>query len=187
MFNHEKIAQQKAVADEVLNRLFSIDPHSIVAGGAPRDWYMGYPASDIDVFFYTTVSLDLVDELLRHVGIVEYQVKTGHNIPEWYKLNPELRVVYEFDLRGERVQLMLMKSSTFSSVVPKFPVSISKIWYKDKTIHPTNEFKLGRATNSIIQTGELYGDTHAYIQKIKAKFPSFAYYVRQKPVDKALW
>ena len=50
------IEQQKLVADKVLNQLYLICPEAIVAGGAPRDWYLGKPANDIDVYFSSTTT-----------------------------------------------------------------------------------------------------------------------------------
>lgn len=32
------VNKQKKLADKILDKLFLIDPYSIVAGGAPRDW-----------------------------------------------------------------------------------------------------------------------------------------------------
>jgi tRNA nucleotidyltransferase/poly(A) polymerase len=84
---------QKIVADDVLEKLFSIDPHAIVAGGAPRDWFMGNLASDIDVFFCTRhgISISTVKRQLEHVGFVIESTKTGKNLPAHYKKNPMLK------------------------------------------------------------------------------------------------
>lgn len=35
------IEQQKATAQSVYEKLKVIDPHCVLAGGAPRDWYFG--------------------------------------------------------------------------------------------------------------------------------------------------
>jgi tRNA nucleotidyltransferase/poly(A) polymerase len=46
------IVWQQSVADSLLARLEAIDPHCIIAGGAPRDWYLGRLANDLDVYLY---------------------------------------------------------------------------------------------------------------------------------------
>jgi len=43
------ISEQKSAADKALDLLFSVCPSAIAAGGAPRDWYLGIPAKDIDI------------------------------------------------------------------------------------------------------------------------------------------
>lgn len=53
----EQIEHQKFVADTILYKLFPIDPYCICAGGAPRDWYLGKVASDLDIFIYTAPNL----------------------------------------------------------------------------------------------------------------------------------
>ena len=45
------IRHQQAVADYFIALMRSIDPYVCVAGGAPRDWFLGKPAADIDIFY----------------------------------------------------------------------------------------------------------------------------------------
>lgn len=51
-----KIDYQKSVADIVLSKLELLDRYCIIAGGAPRDWYLGMEATDIDVYLYYPVN-----------------------------------------------------------------------------------------------------------------------------------
>jgi hypothetical protein len=168
------IEKQKAVADKVLGKLFAIDPFAICAGGAPRDWHFGKPATDLDIFFHTGVEqLTIVAEMLRHVGIDIDSGKAGENLPEWYKLNPDLNCVYSAAVDGVNVQLMFMRYKTQDTVVPQFPFSICKAWYKHGTITLDREFKVCEKHKIIVKTGTLYSDEHKYVQKIKAKFPDW--------------
>ncbi len=174
MINH-----QKAIADIALEMMFPIDPFAIVVGGAPRDWYFNKQAADIDLFFYVgnNTSVTIVKSMLEHVGFVVKGCKDAHNLPEHYKKNPMLRCVFDaVNFNGQDVQLMLMRSSTFKSVVPLFPLSICKAWYKNGTIMLDRDFERSVRYKAIVKTNELYSDEDAYLQKVLGKFPEYAYY-----------
>jgi hypothetical protein len=171
------IAKQKAVADKILDKLFPIDPFAICAGGAPRDWHFGKPATDIDIFFHTSVDqLTIVEEMLKHVGIKLDGVRHAESLPEWYKLNPALKCVYECTVDGVSVQLMFMNAKTQDAVVPQFPFSICKAWYKHGKITLDSDFKKCEKHKIVVQTNNLYSDEHKYVQKIKAKFPDYEFF-----------
>jgi len=173
----ETIAHQKWIADNVLQKLFPIDPYSIVAGGAPRDWYFDNPASDIDVFFYTgQKTLPIIHDMLFSVGLGYKELKLGGGIPEWYKHNPSLQGVYCLEMEGVKVQLMRMQEPTFKSVVPQFPLSICHAWYKRGEIHTERPFLHSVKHKAIYKTNTIYNDEHAYISKILRKFPDYTYY-----------
>lgn len=170
------IAKQKAVADKVLNKLFPVDPFAICAGGAPRDWHFGKPATDLDIFFYTGVEqLTIVEEMLRRVGINIDNGKAGDSLPEWYKLNPDLKCVYAAEVNGVNVQLMLMQYKTQDTVVPKFPFSICKAWYKRGHITLEKDFLVAERNKVVVKCNTVYNDEHKYVQKIKAKFPDWQF------------
>lgn len=171
------ITKQKVVADKILDKLFPIDPFAIVAGGAPRDWHFGKPATDIDVFFHTNVrQITIVEQMLKHVGIEISQSRTADNLPEWYKLNPNLLYVYETVVDGVTVQIMLMNAHTHDSVIPQFPFTICKAWYKHGRIELDREFKKCERHKIVVQTNKLYSDEHKYVQKMKGKFPEWEFF-----------
>lgn len=173
----DKIAKQKRVADSCLQRLLPIDPNAIVAGGAPRDWYFSKEASDIDLFLYHSVaSTTCMKRMLEELGFEITEVKHGHNIPEWYKLNPNLNAVFETVVNSQKVQIMLMKDITFKSVIPEFPLSICKIWYKNGSIRTEKEFDVSVKLKAIFKTNSIYGEDHVYLKKILDKFPEYTYY-----------
>lgn len=147
------IALQKEVANEVLNKLYAIDPYCIVAGGAPRDWHFGKAATDIDVFFNGgSHTLSTMDSMLKHVGLEHEELKLGGKIPEWYKQNPFLKGVYNLTIDGVKVQLMRMEKNTFDSVLPNFPLSICHAWYKDNKIHLEKHFIRSEKFKAIYKT-----------------------------------
>ena len=174
------IEKQKVVADYVLGKFESIDPTCIIAGGAPRDWYFGKEASDIDLFFYFRPDLQMshIMDALERVGMMEYflQEKSGESIPEHYKRNPYLSRVFEFHVEGVKVQAMQMLEPTFKSCVGLFPLSICKAWYKNGKISTSKDFDLSMKINSIYITNKLYNDADSYLQKIKGKFPDYKWF-----------
>lgn len=171
------IQRQKMVANWALECIEKFDPTCIVAGGAPRDWYFNKGASDIDLFFHfreNSLSWQVKDLLENSLGVIVSQ-KGGDDFPEHYKRNPNLRRVFEISRDGVKVQFMEMDKPTWD-VVGKFPISISKAWYKGESIKLEKDFLVGEKYSAIIKTGNLYNNSDAYIKKIRKKFPEFKYY-----------
>jgi hypothetical protein len=173
------IVWQQSVADSLLAKLEAIDPHCIIAGGAPRDWYLGLQAKDLDVYLYVPQN-----SLLRHfktqlaaIGITNIEQSALSVDDDRYISNPLVRWVFNYEESGEKVQLIVMKESTYTSVVQHFPLSICKVWYKGGKIIPySRQFTETTDRKSIVKTGTEYSSDGWYIDKIRDKFPEFAYY-----------
>lgn len=172
------IVLQKQVANKALDMMFLIDPYCTVAGGAPRDWYFGKEATDIDLFFHCPQASTqaTMEEMLKRAGFKVTTVKDGENIPDWYKKNPYLQTVYETTIEGVKVQLLRMNKSTWDSVIDKFPLSICKAWYKHGKIVLEKDFVRSVKFEAIYKTNTIYNNEHQYIKKILAKFPQYKYY-----------
>lgn len=173
-----KIELQKTIASEVLGIIEWIDPTAIIAGGAPRDWYFGNTATDIDVFFHfrNDLSTIRIEEILKSFGLNVCRTNDGNGLPDIYKKNPMLRCVYDLEYGGEQIQLLLMLEPTFYSVIKHFPLNICKVWYKHNTIETTQDFLRSVKHKAIVKVNSLYANGDKYVQKIKAKFPDFKYY-----------
>lgn len=184
-----RIEKQKRVADIILEKLTAVDPYAIVAGGAPRDWYFNKEATDIDVYIHVSLNV-LNKDVKRQIEVCGFTVlseKDGKNIPEDYKLNPNIRTVINTTLEGEDIQIMVMLKPTFDSVVDKFAVSLSKIWYKNGKVNITKDFEISVKHSVMYKCSDLYGDSHKYIQKLKNKFPEFKYFAsKSEMVDYVL-
>ena len=172
------IEQQKKVADDVLKKIECVDPTAIVAGGAPRDWYLGNLASDIDVFFYfrNDLTTTRIGDILKSLGLDVFRVNEGNGLPDIYKKNPQLRAVFDCVVEGLSVQLLLMLEPTFKSVIDHFPLNICKVWYKNSSIKTTKDFERAIKHKAIVKVSSLYANQDKYLQKIKSKFPEFKYY-----------
>lgn len=179
------IALQKQVADKVLDRLEIIDPGCIVAGGAPRDWTMGKPASDIDIFLsvseHNTMStvLKQIRKALGSLDISEAaynklaeKIDCGINtdkVAQLYRTNPDILFVFNAEVDGVNCQIICMKVPTWN-IVDKFPFGICKVWYKNGTIRTTKAFDLALALKVLVLTGTLYNNEDFYVKKIREKF-----------------
>ena len=178
------LLKQKSVVDKVMNKIFPIAPNAIVAGGAPRDWFFGKVARDVDIFLYrpdlvTTSNIIAVFSSIKlNLHYLEFLYsengdRTGHGT---YISNPLISHVLECTYSGVNFQFIFMTESTFTSVVPHFPLNMSRIWYKDGELHPTGEFLHGVNTKSLIKMDEIYADGHTYIDKIRKYFPDYRYF-----------
>ncbi len=178
---NDRIKYQQKVADDVLSRLSVHDPFCIVAGGAPRDWYMGKEATDLDVFFYSTVSqAGIMHRVLEKIfpEAVFEQVgvdSDGKEFDENYRHNPNLRRVFQAVIGGETVQFMQMMYTTYLTVVPLFPFSICKAWYVPGEIRTDPSFDFTVKTKIILAQGDLYSDKGRYVAKIREKFPDYLF------------
>lgn len=172
------ILAQQNLATRLLDDIFSLDPYAIVAGGAPRDWYLGTEASDIDIFLYPHPrwGTGLFEKLLKkHIGS-SVQAVGPRDDDLQYKMNPHLKTVYNATIEGESVQFMRMTEPTQRSVIPHFPLSLSKVWFKGGKIHPYPIFTKSVQEKIIVKTHEGYADIHRYIEKIQNKFPDYRYF-----------
>jgi hypothetical protein len=178
------ISKQKRIALDVLHGLESIDPTCILAGGAPRDWFLEREASDLDFYVYYPKHLTYYYrtlQLSRALGISEdsITVKDGGSLPPNYRRNLSLECVAEFQYWDVKVQVMYMTEPTHRCVVDRFPFGICQAWWKGDDIHVTAEFYKSLNHRVLYLLNDLYNDEDGYIQKIMSKFPDYLYVGRE--------
>jgi len=170
---------QKWEADQILKKAEVLDPTCIIAGGAARDWYMGIVATDLDLFIHFPLSRKITQIInqLKAVSLTVVKVLGPEEFPAGYKLNPNISYVFEVTAAGVSTpcQIIVYSKPTFG-VVEQFPLSICQAWYKGGKIGFTNEFASSVRNKVIIRTSDLYADAHAYVTKIRNKFPDYRYY-----------
>lgn len=167
------IEKQKSVAKEFLNLLEITDPNCILAGGAPRDWWLDLVANDLDFYVYwgehTTVGED--EMRLTRLGFTPKRMQWNEQVLN-YGTIPELRRVYEIDFKGEKIQVMVMSKPTFTCVIDRFGVSVSKAWFKGESIRFNEEFLLSHLTK-VCFLKDNYNAKETYVEKITRKFPDY--------------
>lgn len=175
------VSDEMELGKEVLDRLYHIDPSSIIAGGAPRDWYFEKECSDIDVYFYYRPDLNstIVERVIADVFKVDLvSLGSKDNNKKWehrYLRDETISNVWEFDLGGKKIQLIRRNIPTFH-VTDTFTLNLSMIWFKNNTIIPEQNFITGVRNHSIVKMNPLYCDGDRYVQKIRNKFPSYKYF-----------
>lgn len=145
--------EQKEIANKIYENLRIVDPHCILAGGAPRDWYFNKEAKDLDFYFVSTArtinaARKQLEALFGQGNIKLLMDKDGHRPNEMYKCMPNLLRIWEMKFGGQDVQLIQLGGfgSTWK-VLDNMDVSICKAYYLPEQgvkLHP--DFKLTLAS-----------------------------------------
>jgi hypothetical protein len=179
---------QIEVATFILEKLNAYDGlckfKAEVAGGAPRDWYLGRKAKDIDVFFhadqpfnltaYQMIDADMVQVILSDLGFVlEANDPSGN-----YESNPNIYKVWNCEYKGEKVQFIFTNKS---HSIDDFVLSTSKAKYSLlEGLRVTDDFVLSHRNNVHVETGKFYANTEAYKEKMKAYFPEYRFITKEQ-------
>ncbi len=170
----EIIQEQWRLSDAIQASLEVIDPTCILAGGAPRDWYLGSVANDLDFYFHPGPG--------RCEGQVKMQLERLFNeevvampwsdeLAALYAGEPLLRRVFEMDFDGQKVQFMWWGETTFRSVIDSFGCSICKVWRKHGITHREMPFNTTMEQKIIKCTARYNGSPHQI--KMAERFPDF--------------
>lgn len=190
-YAQEQIKKQKDTAETVLNELAKFGfEGAVCAGGAPRDWYLGKIAKDLDFFVDNKVNGVVFDikKFMNTIGVKTFGKLENSGI---YEANPRLESVFEFELNGSVCQLIIVKQINVSGKIIKawdiyttFPVNVSKIAYGDDgwngfVFMKSDEFVYGHKYKILDFDQEgLYNGY--YKRKIRRKFKDYAVVLRKK-------
>lgn len=185
------IEEQKAIADELLQCLEKVCPYAILAGGAPRDWYMGNTCNDLDFYFNldqdNTARFDskiLEGVLPEGMKVIKLEHSPKQN--PLYKQMKTLRRIYYMEYKGIEFQLMRMHTQKdVWGVVGTFDCSICKIWYKRGTIRRTLDFKK-TITSKIMFLNEGYSWSDYHPKKMVERFKGEYYTGTLESCDRKL-
>ncbi len=163
------IIQQQDIAKELLDKLRSVDKGCILAGGAPRDWYLGRECRDLDFFLFGSTmfegrvfakKLETLNLVLQDVSREDYC--NGAN---------GITTVYKTYFKGMPINLMIMNSvEKRDTVVDEFPCSISKFTFEAGSPKPLNDIVKKLTDGKVIVYVEEKWNS-PYMQKIKNYFP----------------
>lgn len=119
----DMIGQQKALADRVYG-LLSEDYDVLLAGGAPRDWYIERPANDLDFYVFSENPEADLAEISERLEVKLEPLNDKRYEDLW------LQGVLEGKMYGQKVQFMFVSVPTLQIVKEHFDLSICKVWYK---------------------------------------------------------
>lgn len=167
----KQISKQQEIAREVLRKLKILDSKCIVAGGAPRDWYLGNTAVDID--YYMSADVDHVLSSLHELGLKTIAIKYPEDFVLNYSSCSFIDAIIDVEYKGLKNQIMVSKEYSPMDIVDDFPVSISKCTFNlVEGIKTCIDFDVG-FKDKIIYINKSYEEDHPYIKKIVAKFPTW--------------
>lgn len=188
----QKIKQQQAIATEIFDIAAAHGIHDIIlAGGAPRDWYFGRPASDLD-FYMGKITTDFREEVYKHCRSIDYMYSQGDgndttlnlgvSIEGDYNCNEHIVEITEADYKGQVIQLI--EHTDMPCVLTDFVYSICQVkWTPSTGIVTTPVFDLSAKHSIIVKTGTGYANYRKYAAKIRKKFPAFKFVNKKEAFD----
>jgi hypothetical protein len=172
------IEDEKLLAKEVLDCLSIICPHAILAGGAPRDWYMGNGCNDFDFYFNldpdSTIGSSIKQlERVLPIGMVKVKEQDVHT-SIMYKHMKSLRKIHSYTYKGRDIQLIqLRKLHDVFKAVSNMSCSICMIWWKGNDVVPTVDFMLTYKTKMMYLNKE-YSWSDPHPKKMRERFSSYS-------------
>lgn len=187
----DTIEKQKAVAESVYAVLKIIDPHCILAGGAPRDWHFGNLANDLDFYFASTATtIGAVKKQLNSVfnGVTLLMDKDKDNAGRggMYASMPFLMRIWEVTVQDMPVQLIQVQVGKQWTVVDHMDISICQAWYIDGEIHRHQNFKLTEASKNMFCTKPDYSWQDKHAKKIAERFPNYYLSTKEQATNSLL-
>jgi hypothetical protein len=170
-----EIDTQQNIANELIQKLEIVDPDCILAGGAPRNWFLGKPAKDLDFYIHTTLPIAKLKVVWDRLGfkLIARMVFNTEALQS-YGIIPSLRHVYELEYKGIPVQIMCMCDPTFDCVVDYFGVSICKLWWKSKErgVMVTPEALISVSEQTLFVNDD-YSAKEIHVTKMVGYFPNY--------------
>lgn len=187
MQNLEVNEEQRLLAADVLTAVRKIDRRAIIAGGAPRDWYLGMRANDIDIFIngevFRVLGRDNFLYLLVNVidamtgGQYTYDfTELGQELSQEYA-SEHIHRVFQAEINGQVFQFIVYTGSTFN-IVRTFPFTVSRGWCTPRDvlhgdIHVTYPVARDLQGRVLRYTETLSQRNQRYFNKIVERFPDW--------------
>ena len=165
-----KIKLQQDIAQEILSKLEILDPYGILAGGAPRSWYLGKPANDLD--FYICFCPCNMESRLKPLGLQVSRMSCERLQNSAYPEMQKIQDIFEGDFNGQAYQIMVMSELTMNCVVSEFGTSVCEAWWKHGRIQVTDAFKLSHFLKTIYTKPD-YSAKVKHVDKMRRYFPNY--------------
>jgi hypothetical protein len=179
------IESQKVCANAALNMLHIVDPHSCILGGAPRDWALGNPAKDLDIYIhgYPNESRDsIMSRISQALDLQENELEdVTKNSYYMHSLDNGVAAVFNVKNCFMPIQIILCDRLPIE-MLRRFHGSLSKASYTrgyywdylnnvdDYELETSVEFDISKEFKVHLVRK---GDDPKYIAKIQAKYPDF--------------
>jgi hypothetical protein len=196
------IEQQKELAKEVLEKVRIMDPYACVLGGAPRDWFMGNPAQDIDIYIkcpHNMKHYEIRERERRYTKLLGYSVNQKKSVGEpakkgefkpkpksngfdietddmEYHSMPCLKDVFGVRYKGLSMDLIFVGGQDLftETAYEEFDSSICKIGWRDKddVFRTDYDFSVTIKTKEIRYYNKVK-PTSKHVVKLLKRFPDF--------------
>lgn len=166
---------QKELASLVYHSLSIIDPRCLLAGGAPRNWYFGETAKDLDFYIQTPVDRRCYEqrEVFEKLGLIERKESRDIN-HDHYEMMPCLKRVWDLFLPTFNTPIQVME-------IGHEAIGEKEFWYNGKgSTYSTDELPMVvEAFNNTLSYGwSAYGITHYpedFLFSVKHKVVGYKY------------
>lgn len=168
------IKEQKEISKEVLHKLEIIDPYCILAGGAPRNWFLGKEANDLDFYIYLPnyPTMSSTELRFKRAGLELMHIDYKSEAWKDYGIMEHLFRIYEGEYKGCKIQVMVMTENTFTSVVNDFGVSMCKFWWKGGEVKLTKDSFVSMY-NKTLYIKDDYSAKELHVAKMVEYFPDY--------------
>lgn len=171
------ITKQMDIAERVYDIFRGLDPHCILAGGAPADWFLERPANDLDFYYYApqTWTQRVVDKQIERNdprGMLTKKSNKAITVSSIYEHMSDIKNITEFEYDGMQVHLMLMLKPTFG-LHRNFSAGVTEAWWTpERGVEYSKRFLDGH-DNKIISPSSAYTTDNRHIQKLMKKYPDY--------------
>lgn len=179
------IIREQTIAKEIVDGILNYCNYVEVAGGAPRDWFMGNTCNDIDIYFTKSKSTMTVSSFVKILeSLFNIKVDTKHELgkfDEFYGKMTNLLRIYNFVYKGKCIQLIEIhdtldiKYSFFNkckSVIFDMDSSISQICWWDGRYTMSTAFLFGQKVRTIYPMTE-NAESSNHFKKMIERFPDY--------------
>lgn len=169
------------LAKMVYDKISILDPKCILAGGAPRDWYLGRTPKDLDFYLDLGESFEYYGEVeysLSQIGLeVKKERDMGNKASLYSTMNNLIRVL-KVDFQGNKIPIQLIQikgRGDYPSFTRGFNNSLSQVWYdfRKDTLEYTTNFKTSVDTKTVVCFEGGYN-----INKYRKYFPDWNFIIR---------
>lgn len=174
-YNFVTTQYQRSVAKDLLSQISIVDPSAILAGGAVRDWYLGTPAKDLDIYVRCPnhqTDTDKID-LLSKIGMDTINPLSKNSAANYASL-PGLLSVFEGYYGGLKVNIMFMNTYSYGErIIEDFDCSICECFMnKDGEYFYSNNF-FKTIESKIIFVNARYTGNEQHVIKMAERFPEY--------------
>ena len=179
------IESQKTCAHAALNMLHIVDPDSCILGGAPRDWELGNPARDLDIYLHGYPKESKNSIIARISQALELQDNELEDVTNnsYYMHSIDNGVVGVLNVKNCFMPIQIVLCDRYPiDMLYTFHGSLSKASYTRgyywDYLKNSEDYELGTSIEfDISKQFKVHlvrkTDDPKYIAKIKAKYPDF--------------